>query len=68
METAGVQERSRLQSKNPDKRRWPILKCIALSTEMFYITNVSCRFFIWQSSHLRLQERACGKQDAWRKK
>jgi hypothetical protein len=35
---------------------------------MFYITNVSCRFFIWQPNHLRLQEGACGKQNAWRKK
>jgi hypothetical protein len=26
------------------------------------------RFFIWQPSHLRLQEGACGKQKAWRKK
>jgi hypothetical protein len=23
---------------------------------MFYITNVSCRFFIWQPSYLRLQK------------
>jgi hypothetical protein len=33
METAGVRERSHLQSKNPDKRKWPILKCITLSTK-----------------------------------
>jgi hypothetical protein len=32
-EAAGVRERSRLQSKNPDERRWQILNCIALSTK-----------------------------------
>jgi hypothetical protein len=40
MEIAGIRERSRLQNKNPDKRKWPILKCIALSTKIFYITGV----------------------------
>jgi hypothetical protein len=67
-ETAGIRERSRLQKKNPDKRRWPILKSVALSTKIFYITNISCRFFIWQPSHLRLQEGACREQSAWREK
>jgi hypothetical protein len=45
METAGVRERSRLQSKNPDKRKWPILKCIALSMKMFCITDILAGFF-----------------------
>jgi hypothetical protein len=57
-EIAGVRERSRLHNKNPDKRRWPILKCIALSTKVFYITNISCRFFYWQPSRLSLQREA----------
>jgi hypothetical protein len=46
METAGVRERSRLQNKNPDKRKWPILKCISLSTKIFYITGVLAGSFI----------------------
>jgi hypothetical protein len=33
LEIAVVRERSRLQSKNPNKRRWPVLNCIALSTK-----------------------------------
>jgi hypothetical protein len=36
----GIWERSHLQNKNPDKRKWLILKCIALSTKIFYITGV----------------------------
>jgi hypothetical protein len=46
METAGVRERSRLQNKNPDKRKWPIQKCISLSTIIFYITGVLAGSFI----------------------
>jgi hypothetical protein len=46
IETAGVQERSRLQNKNPDKRKWPILKCIALSTKIFYVTGILAGSFI----------------------
>jgi hypothetical protein len=33
IETAGVRERSRLQNKKSWQRRWPILKCIALSVK-----------------------------------
>jgi hypothetical protein len=46
MEIAGVRERSRLKSKNPDKRKWPILKCIDLSMKMFCITNILAGSFI----------------------
>jgi hypothetical protein len=45
MEIADIRERSRLQNTNLGKRRWPILKCIVLSMKMFYIMNISCRFF-----------------------
>jgi hypothetical protein len=45
MEIAGIRERSRLQNKNPDKRKWPILKCIALSTKIFYIIGVLAGLF-----------------------
>jgi hypothetical protein len=34
------------RKKNPDKRKWPILKCIALSTKIFYITGVLAGSFI----------------------
>jgi hypothetical protein len=46
MEIAGIRERSRLQNKNPNKRKWPILKCIALSTKTFYITDILAGSFI----------------------
>jgi hypothetical protein len=47
METADVRERSRLQNKiNPDKGKWPILKCMALSTKIFCMTDVLAGFFI----------------------
>jgi hypothetical protein len=45
-EIAGIRERSHLQYKDPDKGKWPILKCIALSTKMFYITNILAGSFI----------------------
>jgi hypothetical protein len=45
-EIAGIRERSHLQNKNPDKKKWPILKCIALSTKMFCITNILAGSFI----------------------
>jgi hypothetical protein len=31
-----------LEQKNPN-RRWPILECIALSTKIFHIIDVSCK-------------------------
>jgi hypothetical protein len=68
MEIAGIRERSRLQNKNPDKGKWPILTCIALSTKNVLHYKHSCRFLYWQPSYLRLQGEACRKQDAWRKK
>jgi hypothetical protein len=46
MEIVSIRERSRLQNKNPDNGKWPILKCIALSTKMFYITNILAGSFI----------------------
>jgi hypothetical protein len=47
IEIAGVQERSRLQNKHPNKKeKWPILKCIALSTKLFCITDILAGFFI----------------------
>jgi hypothetical protein len=46
MVIAGIRERSHLQNKNPDKRKWPILKCIALSMKTFYITDILAGSFI----------------------
>jgi hypothetical protein len=34
-------EEAAFRTKNPN-RRWPILECIALSTKILHITNVSC--------------------------
>jgi hypothetical protein len=37
------------RTKNPDKGKWLILKCIALSIKMFYITNILAGSFIGNS-------------------
>jgi hypothetical protein len=45
-EIAGIRERSRLQKqKLLRKGKWPILKCFALSTKIFCITDVLAGFF-----------------------
>jgi hypothetical protein len=45
-EIAGILESSRLQKQKILKKgKWPILKCIALSTKIFCITNVLAGFF-----------------------
>jgi hypothetical protein len=36
----GFGKEAAFRTKNPDKGKWPILKCIALSTKMFCITDV----------------------------
>jgi hypothetical protein len=36
---AGIREEAAFRTKNPDKG-WPILKCVALSTKIFCITDV----------------------------
>jgi hypothetical protein len=55
-------------SKSPNKGDGQYWSVLPLAQKMFYITNVSCRFFVCQPSYLRLQKGACGKQKAWMKK
>jgi hypothetical protein len=68
METARVLERSLLQNKSPNKGDGQYWSVLPLAQKMLYITNISCRFFVWQPSYPRLQKEASGKQKAWRKK
>jgi hypothetical protein len=44
-EIAGIWERSRFRTKILKKGKWPILKCIALSTKIFCMTDVLAGFF-----------------------
>jgi hypothetical protein len=40
-EIVGIREEAAFRTKIPTKGKWPILKCIALSTKLFFcITNV----------------------------
>jgi hypothetical protein len=54
------------EQKNPDKGDGQYWSVLSLAQKMIYVTNVSCRLFIWQPNHPRLQEG--GKQKAWRNK
>jgi hypothetical protein len=38
-EIADVQEKAALRTKNRTKGKWPILKCIALSTKIFFASQ-----------------------------
>jgi hypothetical protein len=44
-EIAGIRAEAVFRTKIQIKGKWPILKCIALSTKTFYITNILAGFF-----------------------
>jgi hypothetical protein len=39
MEIACIREEAAFRTKNPTKGKWPILKCIALSTKIFFASQ-----------------------------
>jgi hypothetical protein len=39
MEIASIREEAAFKTKIPTKRKWPILKCIALSTKIFFASQ-----------------------------
>jgi hypothetical protein len=45
-EVAGIREEAAFRTKIPTRGKWPILKCIALSTKIFCITNILVGAFI----------------------
>jgi hypothetical protein len=45
MEIAGIGKEAAFRTKILTKGKWPILKCISLSTKIFCITDVLAGFF-----------------------
>jgi hypothetical protein len=39
-EIAGIREEAAFRTKIPTKGKWPILKCIALSTKIFFASQM----------------------------
>jgi hypothetical protein len=39
-EIAGIRKEAAFRTKIPTKGKWPILKCVSLSTKIFCITDV----------------------------
>jgi hypothetical protein len=69
MEIAGIREEAAFRSKNLDKRKkWPILKCIALSTQYFALqTFLQVPLLTTQLSKITkegMQEAECPEEEA----
>jgi hypothetical protein len=64
----GIREEAAFRKKIPTKGKWPILKCIALSTKIFFASQTFLQVLLLTIQLLRIQKKACRKQKAWRKK
>jgi hypothetical protein len=67
-EQPALRKEAAFRTKNPD-RKWPIMMCIALSTKILHITDVSCRILFdnpatqdykgWEAEGLDEEAKVC---------